>query len=124
MKSEELTFENLAVEGLRLMGKKGKHTIEIGMHYTAPEGDFYMEIEDSEKGTANFLIFRNFQEVINFVEERFGKTNLRNFEKLANTRHIEMFREKHILKWKGLRGKRDIYKRLSHLPKEQVDEIL
>ena len=115
-------FENIA--GFRLIAKKENKIIEIAPHYTAPEGDFYVTIEDAEKGTSSFFMFRNFREVINFIEQNFGKTNLEEFEKLANYYHVVMFRDKYVLKWKGLRGKRDIYKRLSHIQKEEIDRIL
>jgi hypothetical protein len=117
-----LVFEN--IDGFRLRAKKENKIIEITPHYTAPEGDFYVTIEDTEKGTASSFIFRNFREVINFIEQNFGKTNLEEFERLANYYHVVMFKEKYILKWKGLKGKKDIYNRLSHIAKEEIDRIL
>ena len=121
---ERIVFENKAIGGLRLVANKGKYVIVITLHYTASEGDFCVEIEDSEKGISDYFIFKKFEDVINFVEQNYGKTNLEEFERLANYYHVVMFRDKYVLKFKGLRGKRDIYKRLSHIQKEEIDRIL
>jgi hypothetical protein len=119
-----LVFENKAIDTLRLVAKKGKYVIAIGLHYAASEGDFYLEIEDSEKGISDYFIFEKFEDVINFVEERYGKTNLREFLQEANKQQVLIYKSKYVRKAKGVKNKKDIYNRLSHIAKEEIDKIL
>jgi small-conductance mechanosensitive channel len=91
-----LKFENQAWRGIRLVGKTDNGVwIEIGTHHTAEEGDFFVQIYSSE-----FKLFRNFREVIEYVKNRFGENNLKEFEQRAIEAHEEMYKDRYVVKWK------------------------
>ena len=95
-------FRDLASDrGLRLMGRENRTSrnyIEIGLHYTAEQGDFIVFIEFD--GTSTAYIISDFDTVIKFVTENYGSNNLEEFKEKADRLHREMFTDKCIIKWK------------------------
>jgi hypothetical protein len=96
----KMRFEDLATErGLRLVAKDGEVFLEIGQHFTAQDGDFYIDIHD-EKGR-RFILLQDFQSVIDFVTKYYGENNLEEYKEKADKLHIEMYKNKYVRKWKG-----------------------
>jgi tRNA C32,U32 (ribose-2'-O)-methylase TrmJ len=100
-----IMFEDRASEnGLRLVAKVDETYIQIGLNYVAPDGDFQIEISepssDGKTYLAKWKIVRNFKEAIEYVENIYGTTNLRDFTEKASRIQKEMFNDKYVVKWK------------------------
>ena len=90
-----LRFENRASPyGFRLVGKTEGLTIEIGMHYTATEGDF----DVSDRG---YHLFKTWDDVVRYITENYGENNLEEFRAKAEELQRKMYKDKYVRKWKG-----------------------
>jgi hypothetical protein len=95
-----MEFKDFATEkSLRLIAKKDDLIIEIGRHFTASEGDFYIDLYEEGKG-GRFVLLPDFQAVIDFITKNFGENNLEDFKKKADKLHREMYQNKYVIEWK------------------------
>lgn len=93
-----ITFENRATEyGLRLYGATSKGPIGIGLHRTAPEGDFDVDAREAGGG---YHIFKTWDDVIHYVTKNYGENNLEEFRKHAEKLQKEMWCNPYVKKWK------------------------
>jgi hypothetical protein len=97
-----MKFEDFATEkGLRLIAKQDNLIIEIGQHFTASEGDFYIDIY--KEGEGRFILLPDFQAIIDYVSKNFGENNLKEFKEKADKLHKEMFQPpygRYVKEWK------------------------
>jgi hypothetical protein len=94
----KMKFEDLATEkGIRLIAKNEKVFVEIGLHFTAPDGDFYVDIQEEGR---RFILLPDFQSVIDFITKHYGENNLEEYKEKARKLHIEMYENKYVRKWK------------------------
>jgi len=98
-----MRFEDFATEKeLRLIAKEGDLSIEIGRHFTAEEGDFYIDIYEEGKG-GQFVLLPDFQSVMDYISNNYGENNLEEFKEKADRLHREMFQGsygRYVKEWK------------------------
>jgi len=95
-----MEFKDFATEkGLRLIAKKDDLIIEIGRHFTAQEGDFYIDLYEEEKG-GQFILLPDFQSVMDYISKNFGENNLKEYKEKADKLHREMYQNLYVREWK------------------------
>jgi hypothetical protein len=96
-----MQFKDFATEnGLRLITRNENFSLEIGLHFTAKEGDFYIDFYNGEN--SKFILLQDFQAVINYITKNFGENNLNEFKEKAEKLHKEMYQNKYkyVKRWK------------------------